>query len=249
MYLATSLFYFFALGMLLTRSVSWDDLQVNSPEVAELEAVRVDSLLHHAELPDSILDQLPMVEQTDSVPAITSMDGLIDLLKDPEIGDEELLDSLDLEPSAGNYKLVGQLRKVARKELDVFIPFLLQNVPIMMLLLLPIFALILKLLYVRRNILYVKHLVHGLYLHSFAYLIYGGAIFLITLAGFSESGNNWVGALSFLGVAVYSFISFLKVYQQGWFRTLAKFGLAGCLYFTVLLIFSLGEFMISFWLF
>ena len=39
--------------------------------------------------------------------------------------------------------------------------------------LLPIFALILKLLYVRRKTLFIKHLVHTLHIHSFAFLIYG----------------------------------------------------------------------------
>ena len=52
----------------------------------------------------------------------------------------------------------------------LFISTLFSNLPYMMLCCIPLFALVLKALYVRRHIFYIDHLVYALHIHSFAYV-------------------------------------------------------------------------------
>ena len=143
--------------------------------------------------------------------------------------------------------LRSQIRKVFRDE-NGFKSFILGNLPIMMFLLIPLFGLILKVVYARRNHLYIKHTVHALHVHSFAYLIYGIALLVIFKLLEGHVGWQWtVGIVSFVGVSTYVYVSFLKVYKQGWFKTLVKFNIVGFVYAFFLQLFFNLEIFISFW--
>ena len=254
LYLAMSLFYFFALSLSLAKSFSLEQALQNSASIVDQpDSLAIDSLqvIINEQVPLDSLSQQIVQEAIDSGKIVDgfTIDQYIDMFKDPKISDRQLLDSLGMSHSPGNLKFAGQVRKIVRKDLDVFIPFLLQNVPLMMLLLLPIFALILKVLYIRRKILYIRHLVHALYLHSFAYLIYGVGALLLAYTGFSDAVDNWIFLVAFLMVSAYTYWSFLRVYQQGWFKTFIKFGLAGYIYSFFLVLFATGEFILSFLLF
>jgi len=126
----------------------------------------------------------------------------------------------------------------------------MNNLPVMMTFMLPIFALILKLLYVRRKTLYIKHLVHALHLHSFAYLMYGiTLLFTAYVTDGYETLNDWILLITFVLVSAYAYMSFMKVYQQGWFKTLAKFNMLGMLYAGILLFALFAQSMLSFYTF
>ncbi len=87
------------------------------------------------------------------------------------------------------------------------------QIPKTLFLLLPFFALVLKLIYIRRKILYVKHLVFALHTHTI--------IFLIAMLGVLFE-NLWVRLFfCFLGF-VYIFMAFRKVYGQSVLKTLLK---------------------------
>src|SRR5438045_9665500 len=58
-----------------------------------------------------------------------------------------------------------------------FLVTLMSNLPYMMLACIPLFAFVLKILYIRKPIFYIDHLIYALHIHSFAYL----AIMLILL--------------------------------------------------------------------
>lgn len=143
--------------------------------------------------------------------------------------------------------LKSQVRKVFKNE-EGFKGFILGNLPIMMFLLIPLFALVLKVVYARRNHLYIKHIVHALHVHSFAYFIYG--ISLLVMFKLLVGHSGWqvtVGILTFIGVSTYVYISFLNVYKQGWFKTLVKFNIVGFIYIILLQIFFSFEIFMSFW--
>src|SRR5207253_7069115 len=55
-------------------------------------------------------------------------------------------------------------------KMALFIATLFSNLPYMMLCCIPLFAFVLKVLYVRKRIFYIDHLVYALHIHSFAYL-------------------------------------------------------------------------------
>ncbi|MEM6524808.1 MAG: DUF3667 domain-containing protein [Bacteroidota bacterium] len=174
---------------------------------------------------------------------------LEELKNDLTISDQQIYDSLKLENlSSFQEHIVRQIIRVNRTDETLFAEFITKNLPLMMLLLIPIFALVLKLLYVRRKLLYIKHLIHALHLHTFAYFLYGTSlIFMLNID--NEDTNSYIGVAAFLIVSTYAFVSFLKVYRQHWFKTLIKFNLTGAVYVTCIFIFFLAEILISFLLF
>ncbi|MDQ3118752.1 MAG: DUF3667 domain-containing protein [Verrucomicrobiota bacterium] len=118
---------------------------------------------------------------------------------------------------------------------ELFLNTLRDHVPTMMLCCVPLFAFVLKVLYVRQRRYYVEHLVYALHIHTFAYV----AVVVITLAGMGL--RDWhpafqpliITALS-LAATVQVFLSIRRVYRQGWFMTTFKFVLGGMVYATVI---------------
>src|SRR5262249_47998000 len=126
----------------------------------------------------------------------------------------------------------------------LFVKTLVSNLPYMMLCCVPLFALVLKLLYIRRRIFYIDHLVYALHIHSFAYV---GLILigLLTMAvGRVASGAiaGWLIALFWIAFAVQIFLSIRRVYRQGWVKTVIKFWLGGAVYLVILLLGLAGTF-------
>ena len=177
--------------------------------------------------------------------------NIIEKYKDDKgMSDQMLFDSLSTESNSGfkNY-LWKQYIRVRRSDEQLISNYIVDNLPLMMLFLLPVFALILKLLYVRRKILYIKHLIHALHLHSFAYLTYGVAILLMIYFSKGGSTDNWITFITFIIVSTYAYISFLRVYKQGKIKTFLKFNMVGFIYGYCLFFFFLAELFISFLLY
>lgn len=92
--------------------------------------------------------------------------------------------------------------------------------------LLPAFALLLKLFYVRSRRFYAEHVIFSIHLHSFGF-------FVTAIAALSGIGIVELAAV--LGIVVYAVAALRRVYGQGWGLTIAKaFGLG--LSYLVLLI-------------
>src|SRR5438094_7813832 len=121
-------------------------------------------------------------------------------------------------------------------KMGYFIATLFSNLPYMMLCCIPLFALVLKVLYIRRGIFYIDHLIYALHIHTFAYT----AIMLIVLTtiGLSRLAPptlaGWIIATLCIAFVVQIFLSIRRVYRQGWFFTVFKFFLGGFAYFIVL---------------
>jgi Protein of unknown function (DUF3667) len=112
------------------------------------------------------------------------------------------------------------------------------NFPKMLFISLPVFALLLKLLYVRRKqFYYVDHGIFAIHLYIFSFLI------LLIYFLFSEiqthTGWNWIGWLT-VPIVIYPFIYYYKAmrlfYGQGRAKTVMKYLLLFILSFIVLLI-------------
>lgn len=85
------------------------------------------------------------------------------------------------------------------------------------LLLIPLSALMLKIIYIRRKRTYMEHLVFSLHVHAFLFLFQ--ALAAIVLYGFATPVLLWVS----IGVTVLYFVVAQKrVYRQGWIKTLVK---------------------------
>lgn len=111
------------------------------------------------------------------------------------------------------------------------------NISTMMLFCIPLFALVLKLLYLRQRRFYIEHLVYALHIHSFFYI---GAL----LAVFSGMvASHWAPTLEgpliwlcVLAILAQVFLSIRQVYRQRWFMTTFKFFFGGFIYLFVLIL-------------
>ena len=120
--------------------------------------------------------------------------------------------------------------------IQLFLVTLMSNLPYMMLACIPLFACVLKILYVRRRIFYIDHLVYALHVHAFAYV----GIILIVLAtiGLNRAVPGpiagWIIALLWIVFVVEILLSIRGVYRQGWFISTFKFLFGGFVYLIVL---------------
>ena len=121
-------------------------------------------------------------------------------------------------------------------KMGLFIATLFSNLPYMMLCCIPLFAFVLKVLYIRQHIFYIDHLVYALHIHTFFYT----AIMLIVLATIGLNRTipgtfaGWVIALLWILFVVQIFLSIRRVYRQGWFMSTFKFLVGGFAYLIVL---------------
>ena len=113
------------------------------------------------------------------------------------------------------------------------------KVPTVLFLVLPVFALLLKALYVRRGWYYSEHLVFGLHTHAFTFFVFVVLALLATAGGGTgfSSGSGWAGVLSAVllcAVPVYFVVAQKRVYGQGWIKTILKSLVLGTVYSVVL---------------
>lgn len=109
----------------------------------------------------------------------------------------------------------------------------LKLLPNVMFLLLPLFAFYLKLVYVRRDPLYIDHLIAAFHFHAFVF----GCASLLTpvLVAIDEMRVNVVGLLgAMLLIQVYLYFMLKRIYGQSHLKTSLKFVLLSLAYFPTL---------------
>ena len=119
----------------------------------------------------------------------------------------------------------------------------LSNVPTTLFVLLPLFALLLKLAYLFKRRIYMEHLIVALHSHSF---LCAGLLLVLLL----DALAGWTAALPWLSVPLgwaevalivwlplYLLLMQKRVYGQGWLMTVFKYGVLGTCY---LVLVSLG---------
>ena len=121
----------------------------------------------------------------------------------------------------------------------------LSAVPTTLFVLVPIFALMLKLAYLFKRRLYMEHLIVGLHSHAFLCL----DLLLILLVGKLDTWLapqpgaldtifGWIEGLLILWMPVYLLLMQKRIYAQGWPMTLLKYFMLGTCY-TILLSFAI----------
>jgi hypothetical protein len=119
----------------------------------------------------------------------------------------------------------------------LFMDTVRSNIPVMMLCCIPLFAFILKILYIRQGRYYVEHLVYALHIHSFLYV----AVIITSLASMGANRtvpalSGWIIGLMSIAIFIQIFRSIRRVYGQGWFFSAVKFFFGGLLYFVILVL-------------
>src|SRR5439155_26740852 len=105
--------------------------------------------------------------------------------------------------------------------LQLFLITMISNLPYMVLCCIPLFAFVLKILYLRKRVFYIDHLVYAVHIHTFAYL----AIMLIVLAtmGLNRAVPvllaGWIGGVLCAIFAVQILLSILRVTRRVYIMT------------------------------
>ncbi|MXV50527.1 DUF3667 domain-containing protein [Pedobacter sp. HMF7647] len=115
---------------------------------------------------------------------------------------------------------------VKRKIIDIqndgstYSELILHNIPKMMFVLLPLFALILMFFFRNSGKFYVEHLIHAVYVHSFLFALIAISVILqkILPSGFSD----WIQLISMIAMAWYVYKSIRVVYKNSRRRTIVK---------------------------
>lgn len=141
--------------------------------------------------------------------------------------------------------LVRQQIKLQKKG-DNFVFYLLGNVLWMMLFMMPMLALILKLIYFRRHYLYYEHLIFSFHVHSFQFLLLA---FVIFIGGWLDTKLGPAMSIALITVCFYPLFAMKRFYGQGWIKTILKNILTGIIYLTIFVFAVFGLAFVSFALF
>lgn len=130
-------------------------------------------------------------------------------------------------------------RQAAR---DRMIAGVFSKLPGAMLILVPAFALLLKLFYVFKRRLYMEHLIVALHSQAFLFLWLLLCTLLAVLANWLEPYAlwttyplNWLERILVLWAPIYLLLMQKRIYRQGWPMTLLKYWCIGWLYFWLLI--------------
>lgn len=190
---------------------------------------------------DAATTNTPASPAPDSKGGIHVTSGLsrvdsLDSLPDTVDGFKKLSKSGDKLDGFGLHT-IKQLIKLKRIGLDGVLSKFLANVPGMMFLLLPLFAVTLKMLYIRSKALYVEHLIFLLHVHAFAYIV---------LAVLQPLPANKILAWAPSIIPVYIFLALHTVHGQPRWKTGIKLAMLSVGYFMILGVCLVGTFVITF---
>jgi hypothetical protein len=113
---------------------------------------------------------------------------------------------------------------------SAFTHSLVHSIPQMLFISLPLFAFILRILYVRRRkeFYYVSHGIFAVHLYIFIFIALLVVLSLGKLDDVVHSGLlRALGSLLVIGMIVYVYLAMKKFYHQGWLKTFFKFLLTG----------------------
>ena len=171
----------------------------------------------------------------DTSEAIIRDDSLaIELLKNDSIFMADI-DSAASTKSIRKARRRKRLREGAIEALTnktIFLQNFYRTISYVLFLLMPVFALLLKLLYVRRRVFYIEHLMFSINMHSFMLLVFS---MLIILGLIIKENNNYI-AFMFILVPVYFTAGMKRFYRQSLWKIILKEMILAGMYGIILLI-------------
>ncbi|MCF6294538.1 MAG: DUF3667 domain-containing protein [Flavobacteriaceae bacterium] len=160
--------------------------------------------------------------------------------------EEEQLKAMGMKDDTGffQHRLLTQGLKFYKQSGKGIVQAFLDSIPISIFILLPIFALILKLFFWRRGS-FAHHLVFSFYYYSFLFT----ALSIILLTNFIWEVPNWVGWLIMLSTFFYLFFAIKNFYGQGYFLSFFKTSVVVFVYTIFVIPIAIGIMMVGAFLF
>lgn len=180
------------------------------------------------EIIDSLNSELPLSIKLsqDSSANEDEISNSLNYIINKENKPQEIVDSLAKDKHEIIRKLMVQGLRMYQAEEGVVYDYLMGNISIVLLMLQPFFALLLKLFYIRRkSFFYIEHLVFSLYYHAFILM---ATIFIFFMSFYFDPEYG------FLLLTLLAFFYFLlaskRFYEQSWGKTLVKSTLISLIY-------------------
>lgn len=152
------------------------------------------------------------------------IDTLQKLIEAGTMNEEEMMDYLGIEKTFFKKLIFSQIVHKQQQGFERLEDYYKEKLPWMLFLLMPVFAFVLYLVYIRKKIFFVDHLIHAFHLHSAVFLI-------ISVSGLLHLLTQWETEWLLLYIPFYYFASVHRVYGQSWIKTLGYGTLTGVFYF------------------
>ena len=244
MYLFISVIFFFIFSFSVrqqvqsvnkaVKSATYLGEQIESGKYDSLPATEVSKTLKEKNVPlaipeedlyelDSILNANKNAKNKASIGDFTNInERKIDSMLKLNKSDAEIYAFMGMKPDDGFIK-----KRMYRQALKFFknrdggtiLQTFYDSIPIVLFFLLPLFALILKLLYFNRG-RYAHHLVFSFYYFSFVFAIFS----IYTFLNLNWNVWGWVNSLLIWSLFIYLLFAMKRFYGQGKFLTFFKFG-------------------------
>lgn len=124
-------------------------------------------------------------------------------------------------------RLIARQQIRLQKQGDNFGLYIVSNVLWMLLIMMPLFAFVLYLMYVRRPFLYFEHLIFSFHVHSFLFICF---TLVMLLGKYPGSLRQWVTRIASIIILIYIPLAMKRFYKQGWFKTVVKYLILSGLY-------------------
>lgn len=187
------------------------------------DSVMVDSIFNEVKAKLPVEDTLQLAEIKDKGNWQTNFgfdENKIDSLISVGETDDKIYKAMGMNDDAGYFtkKFYTQMLKFYKdRGLGAIYQTLIDSIPIAMFFLLPIFAFLLKLFYLRKGI-YAHHLVFSFYFFSFIFVVFS----FIVVSNWIVDLPGWIDWLIALSTFFYLLIAVKRYYQDSWFISYLK---------------------------
>ncbi|MCF6193113.1 MAG: DUF3667 domain-containing protein [Kangiellaceae bacterium] len=215
------------------------DDNTDKSDLATEEGASVDSRVETA------LSDADESDNDNTILTISTSESEVDMKWDKELKILKGIDEMDEGIVKDFFLTINPKLKYWMEDQGPLVDSIIETLPYMMFIILPIFAIFLKLFYLFSKRYYTEHLIFLLHNHSFIYIVLMVQLLLefggekLSSAKFESSGyllstiDFITAALSFWMV-IYVFISMKRFYRQGWGVTVAKTLSLGIIYLMML---------------
>jgi hypothetical protein len=229
-YIFMSFIFFFLISVLYNKTIKEDtkklEVQMQSQLAKNKMAFGQIGLFHKTRI-DSVIFR-----------------SLITLKPITNTGIDSLFKSKNIETDWINTRIVHTFIKITKGEAsisDIYFKFI-KYISYSILILMPFFALILKLFYRKLNLFYSEFLVFSIYFHTFIFAV---LVIFILFNKFIYSNDSIITGV-LLSIFIYLGISLRKVFQQPIGRTIVKTILMSLIYSISLMVLALAIFIVTF---
>lgn len=232
------LYFLASIIMLFVNNGGLEPTDLTKKDTTPTETVGEDLVDDEAEGPPGAQE----VELSLSPEANDFVDNMVEMIKCcPELTAKKALDSLNMETNFTNLFIYEQLQKGFKMDKDEFFDYFASKLFWVFFLFIPLFALVPQLLYIRRNIYYLEHLVFILYTQ--------GAFFIVfTVVSIVEHfvDLGWPTLITIFAFPLYTYLAMLRFYGQSRRKTFLKWILLNTGYFLSAFTFLLLSLFVSF---